>query len=1631
MARVRANVAVLQVLEQLRAEQRPATAEEQATLARWGGWGGVPGVFDPKAAAYSRFANERSQLRELLTEDEWAAAARSTINAHYTDAAYVEAIWTAVERLGFRGGTVLEPGCGAGTFLGLAPEGAHTIGVELDPVTSRVAAALYPDADVRNESFADSRIAEGAIDAVVGNVPFGDVVLHDARHNDAGHRIHNHFILKSLHLTRPGGLVAVITSRYTMDAANPAARREMGQLADLVGAVRLPSGAHRRAAGTDVVTDVLILRRREEGAAAAGEAFERSHSLALGDGAEPLRINEYFQAHPAHVLGELRVIQADLGRAELGVVGDRAAGPALAEALASIVERARERGLMMSPGSGAMAPAPVARVGGGLRATEGYLEARPDGTFTVVAGGAPVPHRVPASQAAELRALLGLRDAVVALLSAEAATVDTTDEITALRAALNTHYDSYLRRFGPLNRFTWRATGRVDSVTGEERMARIRPAMGGFGSDPYAKLVMALEEFEPSTQRATKAAIMRDRVVARRTPRLGADTPADALALCLDAFGEVRLPEVARLLGTDERTARAQLGTLVFDEPGSERLVPAPEYLSGNVRVKLAQAQAAAAGDARFAANVAALTGVLPRDLAPDEIDARLGAAWIAPRYVQAFLTEILEDDTVRVEHPGGSMWVVKSYLGSSVLARTKWGTDRVSALELAEALLEQRPIRVFDRDPDGRQIPNVTATLAANEKAAEIVERFREWVWEAPARAAELARTYNDLFNALVQRSYDGVTLSLPGLALSFQPRPHQVAAVARVIHEPAVGLYHEVGAGKTAEMVMGAMELKRLGLVSKPGVVVPNHMLEQFTREWLQLYPGARLLAASSEDLERDRRQLFVARCATGDWDAVVMTRGAFERIPMSLEAQRTYLQQEVAGLEAMLERARAEGGRYTLKRIEKAKLQAEERLKAKLDGAKDPGLTFEQVGLDYLFVDEAHAYKNLRNASRIPGMAVDGSKRASDLHMKVEWLRAQGRRHVATFATATPIANSMGEAYVMQRYLRPDVLEAAGITDFDTWAATFGETVSAIEVAPDGSGLRLQTRFAKFRNVPELLLQWKVSADIKTQEDLQLPLPAMAARPSDGSRLPETVVVPPSETLVGYMRRLAERADRVRGRGVDPSEDNLLKVSADGRAAALDLRLVASGTQEAQKVEVAATKIAAIYERHREAVYPGADGQPHPTRGALQLVFADLGTPDPGRWNVYEELRAQLVERGVPRAGIRFMHEARNDKEKGELFSACRNGEVAVLIGSTERMGVGTNVQRRAVALHHLDCPWRPVDLTQREGRIVRQGNANEEVRVLRYVTEGSFDGYLWQTVTRKAGFITQVMRGRLDVREIEDLGETALSYNEVKALATGNPLLLEQAQAQAEVQRLERLQRAHQRAQDTLRWTVRETEDRIRRLEARVGEAEVAIARRPPVTPEAFSLVLGDRSVSKTAEAGELLRRALSRELAIRRGGEGEVILGTYRGIGLTAKVSYSGCEVTVGLVGVPGSEMALEEDELPRVALVPRLDHKLTGLEALRENSRMEVGRARAEVVRAQAEMGKPFKHGAALDAGRARLRGLDEQLEKAAMPPPAAPPPPSVPEPQAPAVGSVAAAGMMSHTHEERTVAAGEVELER
>ncbi len=1561
-------------------------------LARWSSWGALPELFDTSKPAWE---TERKQLRGLLTEAQWRAAERTTINAHYTDPAIAARMWQALRSLGFEGGAVLEPGCGAGTFIGLAPDTARMVGVELDPVTASICAALYRHAQVRAESFADTRLPAGHFDATIGNVPFADVRLHDPVHNAGRHAMHNHFLVKSLALTRPGGLVIALTSRYTLDGQNPAARREMALLADLLGAVRLPAGAHRRAAGTEAVTDLLVLRRRGPDRPAATTGWETVTTVALDS--HPAKVNGYFTEHPGQVLGVMSLARGMHGAQTLTVTGDLdQLDVQLGQALDRVVTAATERGLRMTPrpSTSAQTSPPAPQVGVDRR-WDGSIVADVDGSFATVAGDTMAPLKVPRTASAELRALLELRDAATWLVDLEAASVEDSDDIEAARAVLRHRYETYVGRYGPLGRCSLRRAGRTDDA-GQDTYARIVPtAIRILRTDPFAPLVLALEQFDDQDQTATPAAILTRRVVAPTREVMGVETPADAIAVSLDRTGKLDLELIAELLGMPTDEARDALGDAVFTDPETGALVHAPEYLSGDVRAKLAAATARAKDDLAFTVNEAALRGVLPDDLGPEEITAQLGAVWISAQIHEQFLTEILHARDVRVENPLPGMWEVRGGR-SGIRATSEWGTARRPAPDIAQAVMEQRSLLVYDEveDHEGRKrrVLNAVETTAAQEKAQALQERFAEWVWEDPERAQGLVDEYNRRFNSIVLRDYTdaGDYLTLPGLAASFTPLPHQRAAVARMIAEPAAGLFHEVGAGKTAEMVMGAMELRRIGLISKPVAVVPNHMLEQFTREWLHLYPRARILAASSQDLSGERRRLFVARAATNDWDAVLLTQGAFQRIPLDPATEAAYIERQVDEVRDALHDV--EGGRrMSVKRIERRLLALENKLKQRAELARDPGITFETAGFDYVLVDELHLYKNLATDSNIRDAAIDGSARATDLHMKLEHLRASGRERIVTGATATPVANSVTEAYVMQRYLRPDLLDAAGVGAFDAWAATFGQTVTQMEMSPSGTGWRLKTRFAQFTNVPEMLRMWSTFADVKTADDLALPVPQLAER-DDGTRAPATVAVPATVELERFVEQLAARADQVASRAVAPEDDNMLAICTDGRKAALDVRMVDPHTRPSgwTKIDQAADAIVKMWEHTRNNVYlDPAIGEPSPVTGGLQLVFCDLGTPSPDRWNAYDELRDQLVGRGMPDGVIRYIHEAKTDLDKARLFAAARAGHVAVLIGSTEKMGVGTNVQARAVALWHLDCPWRPADIAQREGRILRQGNQNDEVTVGRLVTEGSWDAFMWQTIERKTKFIAQVMRGRLDAREIQEIDSTAvLSAAEAKAISSGNPLLLEQAGVQAEVSRLQRLQRAHSRNEAMLTATRERARADADRARADLDQLRAVLPRLVDTSGDRFRIRIDDTTYSSRTDAACALAD-WSHQAGLRHApGHRERdygVVGQVSSFDVTVATAptFGRVEVTVALAGVPRSRFVIDRDTFldGGVGMIQRIENRAAGISTYLDDAAEQLETAEQTIRDTDERLGRPFRHADALRDAQARLVEVNQQLE--------------------------------------------------
>ncbi|MGI8808932.1 MAG: DEAD/DEAH box helicase family protein, partial [Acidimicrobiales bacterium] len=1579
-SKLKANLAALEVLDRLRTERRNASAEEQSALARWSGWGSLPKVFDEANADY---APAREQARRLLGDEAaWTAARRTTLNAHYTPAEVVAAMWRAVGDLGFTGGQVLEPGCGSGNFVGLAPDGCEITGVEADATTAAVARHLYgARATIRAERFESFTAPDGHFDLVIGNVPFAKVTPHDPRYNRSRLGLHNYFIVKSLELTRPGGLVAVLTSRYTADARNPAARREIDARADLVGALRFPARAFMGSAGTEVVIDLLVLRRRGEGNDRRGHEWTTTVPAPLDDGGEPLFVNEFFVTNPLCVLGTLAADRGMYRERELTVEATGPLLPALDQALDTLVADARARGLLFTPGTAEREPSPMS-VGTGspvLRfAQEGSFVVA-DGRLCRLENGQVRPHEPRyRSDVAELRRLVVLRDAARAVLGAQVAG-DADPDLHELQGRLTVAYDSYRRAYGPLNRFKVARTGRTDPETGDEIVRRLRPRMGGFRDDPDWPLVAALEVFDDETQQARPAAMFTQRIISPPVARLGVDSAPEAVAVCLDEAGSLDLGRIAELLGVDEDAARAELKGLAWDEPESGQLVPASRYLSGNVRSKLETARAAAADDPRWEANVAALAAVLPRQLEPGEITAGLGAPWVPPGDVEAFCDDVL-GASVEIERVAAlGRWTVVLRAGrrGSVSLSSEWGTARADAVTLLDASLNQRLHTVTDPTDDGRRVRNDAETLAARDKQDALGARFSSWVWEEPQRASRLAERYNELFNSVVIPAHDGSHLSLPGLAESFRPHPHQRDAVARILTDGRALLAHAVGAGKTATMVMAAMELRRLGLAAKPAVVVPNHMLDQFSREWLQLYPTAKVLIADRDRLSKERRKEFVARCATGDWDAVIFTQAGFGRLPLGRDLLAGYLGEELARSREALSESQS-GKSLSVKRLERRIAQLEETYQRLMAAEnKDDGVHWTETGVDYIFCDEGHLYKNRRVDSAIEGMANPGSQRAQDLDAKLWALRRANGPRVVTFATATPVANSIAELWTMQSYLQPDVLAEVDLAPFDSWAATFGRTVTALELAPDGGSYRMKTRFARFQNIPELLTLYRQVADVRTAEDLNLPVPVL----SGGG--PETVIVPASPTLREYVSELAARAERVRSRSVAPDEDNMLKITGDGRRAALDLRLVGEQPDpDGGKLTAAADRITAIFRSSAGYHYLDEAGEPHARPGGVQLVFCDASTPSGKGWNAYAELRALLTERGVPPESVRFIHEAGTDEAKAKLFAACRDGRVAVLVGSTDKMGIGTNVQARAVALHHLDCPWRPADIEQRDGRIVRQGNQNAEVSILRYATEGSFDIYMWQTVERKAAFINQVATGRAVDRDVDDIGDQALSYAEVKALATGNPLILEKASVDAEVAKLGRLRRSHLDDQHRLRRALDTAESRAGSADGRIRRLEKAIGIRTDTRGDRFTMTVGGVPHRKRAEAGEHLHRLVAGLAGPSPVRPNEGPVGELAGLEVHAGLDsrFAEFSLTVPAVDI---DIRCPTDEwrgVDPISLVHRLERRIQHLDATLTEARTDHVSATQEAEKARVRIGAPFAHENDLHRLQRRQKEINEVL---------------------------------------------------
>ena len=1419
----RDNFAAIELVRLLDSQGRAASDEEKQILVKYVGWGGIPQVF---ASPFStEWKAEGERLRVLLTSEEYDAARASTLNAHYTSATVISAIYNAVERIGFTHGRVLEPALGIGNFFGLMPgemsARSRLTGVEIDPLTAKIARQLYPDADIRAQGFETAALGDGSFDLAISNVPFGDYKLHDPSFNEHNFLVHDYFFAKTAEKVRPGGLLALVTSKGTLDKVNSSLRGYLADKVDFIGAVRLPNTAFKRNANTEVTTDIVFLRRLAAGEKPTGATWLNLTEHANRDGAV-FQINEYFAANPHMMLGHMANAGTMYRSNEPALVADdRDLSFALAEAVAALpqgIYRSAERNISEPPNRETIiAPDDVKENAFTLH--DGVIAIRTGSTLTPIAN-------LPDETARRIRGLIRVRGAVREVLRTQL-TDSAEAEIVEARRQLNSFYDHFVSRFGAIN----------DS-----------PNRRAFRGDPDLPLLCSLEDYDNDTKRATKASIFRERTIQRSQRRQVAESAHDALVLSLNEIGRVDLARMGALLSRTPDEFLPELKGLLYRNPETQHWETEDQYLSGDVRVKLQTARAAAATDATYEENVTALEAVQPEDLTASEIDARLGAVWIPAADVEAFAKSLLGADGINVSHAAAlGTWFVRGDFSArgTIANTTEWGTMRYSALDLIQDALNLKTPTVYDRKND-MVVINAQETEAARDRLEKIKERFKTWIWGDDERRERLCRKYNDEFNSVRLRVFNGNHLTLPSSSEQITLHAHQKNAVWRIVQSDNTLLAHVVGAGKTYTMVAAGIELKRLGLATKPLFVVPNHMLAQFSSELLTLYPTANILVAGKDDFEASRRARLFSRIATGNWDAVIVTHASFEKIPVSLKTRRDFIARQIDEIETTIREERADRGTRLVKELERVKKRLTVKLEAlSAEQKKDNTLTFEELGIDRLFIDEAHKFKNLfyvTKMTRVAGLPQTASERAFDLFLKVQHIQEKNNGAGVVFATGTPISNTMAEMFTMQRYLQMGTLRRNSLQHFDSWAGTFGEAVTSMELSPDGSGYRLQSRFARFVNVPELMQQFRQVADVQTAEMLKLPVPKL-----DQGR-PITVSAPSSPELKRFVDQLVKRVEKIKNGRVDPRDDNMLKITTEGRKAALDMRLVVPHIRDNpdSKTNYAVEKIHQIW----------LDSAP--TKGA-QLVFCDLSTPQPGTrlFSVYDDVRAKLIERGIPAGEIGFMQDANDDASKAMLFRSVREGKVRILLGSTLKMGEGTNVQTRLVALHHLDAPWRPADIEQREGRIIRQGNQNEYVKIFRYVTEGSFDAYMWQTLETKCRFIAQVMTGDATVRRAEDVDSAALTYAEVKAIASGNPLVIEKATIDAEVMRLTRLKRQHAESLYQMRYRIKRLGDGAELLEREIANIREDLRTRTTTRGDNFFMRVKNETFTDRVKAGRAL------------------------------------------------------------------------------------------------------------------------------------------------------------------------------
>ena len=1544
-AKFKANMEAIRLLKELEQDQRLATSEEQEVLSRYVGWGGIPQAFEERNSAW---AEEYTQLKEVLTPEEYSAARASTLNAFYTSPTVIKAMYEALGNMGLKQGNILEPSCGVGNFMGLLPESmgaASMYGVELDPVSGQIAKQLYQKNRIAVQGFEETSYPDSFFDCVIGNVPFGAYQVSDRKYDRYHFMIHDYFIAKSLDLVRPGGVVAVVTSSGTMDKQNPEVRQYFANRADLLGAIRLPNNAFQRNANTSVVADILFFQKRDRA------AITEPDWVQLKTTPEGYTVNSYFADHPEMVLGDFKTESTQYGKQEVTVKAKE--GADLAEQLKDAVQHIQ----------GTITEQEISDTE--LEEQVVSIPADPDiKNFSFALVGEDIYYRensvmnkmeLPVVTGERVKGMVAIRDATNRLLERQLEEC-SDEEVASLQAELNRVYDSFTAKYGLLN-------------SNANKRA--------FSMDSSYCLLTSLEFLDEKGELKRKADIFTKRTIRRAEPVTSVDTASEALAVSIGEKAKVDIPYMMQLTGKTEEEVTEELTGVIFKNPLTDKWEPSDEYLSGNVREKLNIARQFAENHSEYMVNVQALERVQPKDLDASEIEARLGATWISPDYITEFMAETFHTprqhinyERIKVQYAEVTgQWNVKGKnvdSSNNPLSTATYGTQRANAYRLLEDALNLRDTKIYDtiHDADGEhRVLNRKETTLAQQKQELIREEFKEWIFKDMRRREALCKIYNERFNSVRPREYDGSHIQFVGMNPEIKLMEHQKNAVAHILYGNNTLLAHCVGAGKTFQMIAAGMESKRLGLAQKSLYVVPNHLLEQWGSDFLRLYPGANILVATKKDFEPANRKRFCSRIATGDYDAVIIGHSQFEKIPLSRERQIVLLEDQIADITYSIEAAKEETGQqYTVKQMEKTK----KTLKAKLEKLndqtrKDDVVTFEQLGVDRLFVDESHYYKNLflyTKMRNVAGISQTDAQKSSDMFMKCRYMDEITGGKGITFATGTPVSNSMTELYTIMRYLQYDTLMNMGMGHFDSWAATFGETVTAIELSPEGTGYRAKTRFARFFNLPELISIFKEAADIQTADMLNLPVP-------EAEYINE--VLKPSEKQKEMVEAFSERAEQVRGGAVDPRVDNMLKITNDGRKCALDQRLLNDMLPDAGE-----SKVNACVENAFQVWEDGKDTQ------ATQLIFCDLSTPkNDGTFNVYDDVRNKLVERGIPKEQIAFIHEYNTEVRKAELFAKVRAGQVRILMGSTPKLGAGTNVQDRLLALHHLDCPWKPSDLEQQEGRILRQGNQNDKVKIFRYVTENTFDSYMWQILENKQKFISQIMTSKSPVRACEDVDDTALSYAEIKALATGNEYIKEKMDLDVQVSKLKLLKANHT--------------SQIYRLES-------DIAKRYPVQIAAlkekiagmrvdadvvkgidlqdndhFAMTVGGKLYTDKKEAGVALISAASGLRSVKSAGQ----IGEYYGFALSSEYNFLSNTYTMTIKGKCSYKIEFGKDTLGNIQ---RIHNALSAIEKKLADTEQNLETVQQQLKTAQEEVQKPFPKEAELGEKMERLAELNAML---------------------------------------------------